>query len=186
MKLNRRMLLHNHGFTLVELMVVVALIGIVSGVVVVISANEWRRDRINAVAVEFAGWLEEVRSASLREVNNNGCTVTFASTTLTSVPAGTQLASINPAVCQGVPQANFLIPGITATADRYSATSTASAITFTPRGSVTSTTNVLVNLSLDNSIPLRCVRISPTVGLIRIGSNNAATGVAGTCTFNTF
>lgn len=176
----------NHGFTLVELMVVVAIIGIASSVVVAISANEWRRDRINAVAVEFAGWLEEVRSASLREVNNNGCTVTFASTTLTSVPSGTVLASINPAACQGVPQANFLIPGITATSDRYSSTSTDASFAFTPRGSVTTTNDVIVNLSLDNSIPLRCLRISSTVGLIRIGSNNAVAGVAGTCTYNTF
>ncbi len=184
MKLNRQSLMPSRGFTLVELMVVVAIIGFLSGVVVVISANEWRRDRINAVAVEFAGWLEEVRSASLREVNNSGCTVTI--TPLTGAPSGTLLASINPAVCQGVPQANFLIPGITATADRYSATSTDTAVTFTPRGSVDSTTDVIVNLSLDNSVPLRCVRISSTVGLIRIGSNNTVSGVAGTCTYNTF
>jgi hypothetical protein len=36
---------------------------------------------------------------------------------------------------------------------------------------------------LDNGSPMRCVRISATLGMIRIGSNNSATGTGGTCTY---
>lgn len=171
------------GFSLAELMVVVALIGILGGVVIQISGNEWRRERINAVAVEFAGWLETVRAASLREINNNGCTVTL--NVLTGAAAGSVLASVDPLLCR-VSESSFRIPGITAVADTYSSTRTAGSFAFTPRGSTNSTSDIIVNVSLDGSRPLRCVRISSTIGLIRIGTNNAVSDTNGVCNYAAF
>ncbi len=182
------------SFTLTELMVTVAIIGILSSIALVFTGNEWRRERINATAMELAGWLEEVRAASLRETSavlaNGGCTVRFGSatspgTSLTAVPAGTVLASVDPALCRA-PTPSFTIPGFAATSDRYSASFSDATVTFTPRGSTTSTTDVTIRLSLDGSIPLRCVQISSIVGMIRIGGDNTETGLAGTCTYAGF
>ncbi len=43
------------GFTLAELIAIVVIISVLSSVVIVTSGSEWRRDRVNAVAVDFAG-----------------------------------------------------------------------------------------------------------------------------------
>lgn len=67
--------------------------------------------------------------------------------------------------------------------DRYdAATSNGSTITFTPRGSVTSSSDAVVKIFLRNSRQLRCVRVSAILGLVRVGSNAAATSSADSCT----
>lgn len=177
------------GFTLVELMVAVAIIGILSSIAIVYTGIEWRRERVNTVALELAGWLESVRGASLRETNSTtssgGCTITL--TPFTSQPAGTALASVAPAACSN--QSPFLISGVASTSDRYSTASTnGTAITFTPRGSVitTDSNQVDIKILLDGSSVMRCVRVIATLGSIRIGRNDSASSISATCPDATF
>lgn len=171
------------GFTLMELMVVVAIIGIINGLTIAFSSNEWQRERVNAAALALAGWLEEVRASALRETSDNpaagGCVVSVS--TLSNAAAGDVLASVSPASCAST--VSLVLPGVINGSDRYdAATSNASTITFTPRGSVTSSTDAVVKIFLRGSRQLRCVRVSAILGLVRVGSNTAATSSADSCT----
>ena len=51
------------------------------------SGDSWRRERVNAVAIELAGWLDTVRRASTK---GNACQVTISGG---SLPAGATLAT---------------------------------------------------------------------------------------------
>ena len=48
----------NSGFSLTEVMVVVAILSVLSGLVIDGGIRDWRREQVNAVVVELAGWLD--------------------------------------------------------------------------------------------------------------------------------
>lgn len=170
------------GFSLLELMVVVAIIGLINGLTIALTGNEWQRERVNSIAVGLAGWLEQVRGNALRQTSADpaagGCVVTVAS--LSNAAAGSTLATVSPSSCAD--EASFVIPSVGGSADRYDSASSAATITFTPRGSVTSSSDAVVRVLLRGSRQLRCVRVSAILGLVRVGSNGAASSTADTCT----
>ena len=67
------------GMTLIELLVVVVLIGISAAISVGSYSFVMRRERLNTLALEVAGWLEEARSLASREVSEStttgGCAI---------------------------------------------------------------------------------------------------------------
>jgi prepilin-type N-terminal cleavage/methylation domain-containing protein len=169
------------GFSITELMIVIAIIGVINGLAIVIGGNGWQRERVNTVALGLAGWLEEVRGNSLRQISDDpaagGCVVSINS--LSSAPVSTALASVSPSNCASNP--SFAIPGATNTSDRYTTSSSATTITFTPRGSVTSSSDTVVKIMLLRTSQLRCVRVSAILGLIRVGYNSSASSTADSC-----
>lgn len=174
------------GFTVVELMVVVAIFAILSGAFLyAVSTSNWRRERVNAVSQELAGWIEEVMSYSMR--TNSQCDVTL--TTGNALSAGTTIARVsNTADCQ-VREPLFRIPALAnSTADTYRiAASPTTIFTYTPRGTIAPlTSDLLIRLAINpgggpSEPPMRCVQLSNTLGLISIGSNNTDPNAA-TCT----
>ena len=71
------------GFSLPELLVIVVIIGVIGAVGIGGFNFLVRRARVQSVALEVAGWLEQVRNAAADEVIANtaagGCVVTFDS-----------------------------------------------------------------------------------------------------------
>lgn len=163
-------------------MVVIAIIGLLNGLAVAFTGGEWQRERVNTVALGLAGWLEEVRGNALREISADpaagGCVVSVSS--LSNAVAGTSLASVVPTTCAST--ASFVITGVSSGGDRYDTATNAGTITFTPRGSVTTSTDAVVKIFLRGSRQLRCVRVSAILGLVRVGSNAAASSSADSCT----
>jgi hypothetical protein len=104
------------GSTLVDLMLVVALLGLILLGVSRFSQREIERAEINALAIELSGWLEAIQKASMRlpappgsAQEAGGCEVTFLEDP-DGVAAGETIARVrlNPASRQGQGQGQGL------------------------------------------------------------------------------
>jgi len=150
---------NQRGMTLPELMVVVTIIGVLLGVGIDSGLREWRREKVNKVAIELAGWLENARRAGLR---SDGCTVSIVPGTLTD---GGTLAT---ATC--MPSWPLVI--ITNnSAIRYSIAATTTSFSFTPRGTrYPSDADITVSIALspDEGVG-RCVAVQGLLGVISPG-----------------
>ncbi len=179
------------GFTLIELVVVAAVVGILSVVGIHASGNEWRRERVNAVATELAGWLETVRRTSRKgnacQVSISGGNLTGGATLATASELLSNAANANPTIANNCLTGQPLqISGSLGNSTYVIAPGGTTSFKFTPRGTVnaaaanTQLANPLViEISLaGTSGPKRCVRISEGLGLISVGANNSN---AGTC-----
>jgi len=154
----------HQAFTLVELLVVVVILGVLSAVAVDTGLREWRREQVNAMTSELAGWLETIRRAALK---GSSCTATL---TTGSVSTGATVATGNSEGCLStrpltVDQSNDNM--------LFDISSNASTITFTPRGTLSSDiTPVTITVTLQPSGPSRCINITGLLGLIRIGKSS--------------
>jgi prepilin-type N-terminal cleavage/methylation domain-containing protein len=176
--------MHPAGFTVVELMIAVAIIGVVASAAVSNGIVQWRREQANAAAMEFTDWLEPIS----RRPERTGVTCTVTVTPGTSLAPGSVYATVLPANCSTEP--SLRLPAINQTST-YAVAATATSWSFTPRGAITtgtgatassSNTNITLRFAVGGQLPLRCVRLSGTLGLFRFGSNNT-TGVTTTdCT----
>ncbi|KEF41334.1 MAG: hypothetical protein ER33_11845 [Cyanobium sp. CACIAM 14] len=174
--------LRSAGFSVMEMMVTLATIGLLSAVAISESGNAWRRERVNSVAVELAGWLDAARRAAMK---GNACQVTITGGTLSS---GATLATASEIVSAQAITNNCLtsqplsIVTSLGNSTAYSiAPSGSTSFKFTPRGTVNAaaanaqlTSPIVIQISLAGSSgPLRCVRVSEGLGLVSIGSSNS-------------
>jgi|LakMenEpi03Aug12_release.lakeMendotaPanAssembly.Ray.scaffolds.fasta_scaffold349584_2 prepilin-type N-terminal cleavage/methylation domain-containing protein len=168
------------GFTLTELMVTVAVIGILSGITISTSLNNWRDAQVSDLTLQLAGWLEQI-SRSPETLNPpTSCTVTFASgiTGGITLSNGALLASVSPTACS--PEPSFTV-STRFGSQQISAAASAASVVFTPRNAITSSTDIQVRLALLGQAPVRCVRLSAVLGLIRSGRNDASSSVTTAC-----
>jgi prepilin-type N-terminal cleavage/methylation domain-containing protein len=147
------------GLSLPELMVVVTIIGVLLSVSIDSGLREWRREKVNKVAIELVGWLENARRAGLR---GDGCSISFVTGTLMD---GGTLAT---ASC--MPRWPLVI-STNNSAIRYSITATSTGFSFTPRGTrspSSSDITISLRLSPDEGIG-RCVAIQGLLGMVSPG-----------------
>lgn len=190
------------ALTLPELLIVVIIIGIIASLAVGQGLSIVRRERINAVALDLAGWIEQTRNLAMKEVSetltSGGCVITFQAPA-DSLAGGAVLASISSACAppnNGTTHSNgsFLVPrNISATiSTAYEQTgltsSSAPTVTISPRGMWSPASGasgaLTIKLLLDGGGPMRCVRISETLGFVDIGSLSTASKVTSCSTAN--
>jgi type II secretory pathway pseudopilin PulG len=190
-----------NGFSLAEQLVIVVILGIMASIAIPSFLFVLRRERVNAVALEAAGWLEEVRTAAAREVSadptQGGCGIVLAGT-LSNVGEGAPIASTtcsvrNPVlripdvqgalldIATSVPAGNVTSPPspeACSIAGSNFCGAGAFQINFSPRGmwSTQSVSGVLTDIEirivLDGGAgPKRCVRLSSILGSMDIGSS---------------
>jgi len=169
---------HPGGLTLTQLLVTVAIIAILSGITISNSLTSWRDAQVSELAFQLAGWLEQVSRSP--EASGGSCTVTFTSgiTGGITLNNGAQLASVSPTSCS--PDPSFTVPSRFGSR-QISAGASAASVVFTPRNAITSSTDVQVRLALLNQAPVRCVRLSAVLGLIRVGRNDASSSATTDC-----
>jgi len=191
----------SRGFTLFELMVTIAVLGIVSGLVIPAGINAYRTQRSNAAVSELAGWLNEVRAST--DSKNVSCRVSITTGTLRSQDVIATATAITPGTTTAAPgvvcgSGNQLrMPGAGGSSSFSVGTSfTANAFYFTQRGAISidntaglakstgtnNDNNLSIRISADGQPPMRCVRLTGMLGLVRIGSNSTTGGTTNDCT----
>lgn len=178
---------HRSGFTLVELLVGATVLTILAGVAVQVSQGAWRREKVQAAALEMIGWLEEVATSS--QQLGTACTVTV--TTGSALAPGVAVASVSPTTCAR--ESSLRLPSLHQSGSFAVGSSLATpSWSFTPRGSITTNnaaggvvsstaTDISIRFSVDGQPPLRCVRLSGTLGLLRLGRDNSSATTTAEC-----
>lgn len=183
-------LAHHHprswlaGFTLPELLVVIVILGVIGSVGIQGFFFLVRRARVQSVALEVAGWLEQVRNAAADEVfPRQGCQITFATGTLAG---GVQLAAVDQTggACPFPEPVLRVPPGVQLDTVQIAVAGT-NPLVFTPRGLWIAPggaigQNFLLSMTLTGGGPLRCIRLTPTLGSVEIGRPPNSAG--DTCT----
>lgn len=177
-----------NAYTIIELLVVVAILGILSSIAITYSAFEIQRARINSIQLSLAGWLQSIQRAALEKksttISSAGCSVSFND--LTNQTNGAIIASVTPVSCSPTPDLIINVPSLGN--ELVSSSSSLASITFTPRGSTiypsqTSQASFLeYRLRTSGSTRLRCVRVSDLIGVIEIGSRSSSTSLTNSCT----
>ncbi|MEO1002659.1 MAG: prepilin-type N-terminal cleavage/methylation domain-containing protein [Cyanobacteria bacterium J06638_7] len=173
------------GFSLVEVLVTVVILGAIAAAGGGSLLNLARRERANTVVSELAGWLEQASRDASRFQAGAGqpCTVTI---TNGSLAPGAVMASIAPAAC--ATQTTLTVPDLAFNAPTAQINANPTAFVFTPRGTVAPSAGgaalpaagITINVTVNNERPLRCVRLLGLLGVLEVGRNNQA--AAGACT----
>ena len=171
------------GYSLAELLTIVTLVGVFSGMSIVTFGKNWRNERVKAATRETAGWLEETRKIALQTSTPCRVTVDRATATLTIDPdAGDSYTYCNedrlqPLSLRSIVQnagdlqictaaitmsdpASYALP---CTGEQSGSTS----LRFTPRG--TAIDGILIKLHLDQANTDRCIAVMSPMGQIRSG-----------------
>jgi prepilin-type N-terminal cleavage/methylation domain-containing protein len=155
------------GFTLIEVLIVVVTIGILSALAIDSGLRELRRERVNGLVINLAGWIETVRRSALR---GTSCTATITTGNLT---AGSNLASADSIGC---PKVAPLTVDENSTGMSFNVVSSATTVTFTPRGTrYPSGSDVTIIVSLNPVGPYRCILIKGLLGVIGLGKSDGTT-----------
>lgn len=167
------------AFTLVELMVTVAIMGILGGLTLAVTRTLNSDQSAYAAGQELLGWLESVQANA---TITGPCTVTITTgnalqpgSILASVTGGDARCSIEPV---RLPSTSTI--GTFAVATTF-APATSSTIVFSPRaGVVAGNVVATVKIASNGAAPVRCVRAS--FASISGGINESSSDVANNCT----
>jgi len=161
------------GFSLVELIVVVMLIGLISGIALPSLLSRWDDQRLNAASKISLAWLDDLRRKAIQYSTACRATWNVAETKISgqcdNEPNTIMVLNLKSEINNSEKLRLSLEPNSPST------------WIFTPRG--TSTTNGQVNFSLlgDPHDQARCLRLSAPLGLIRAARQTPT----GECDFTT-
>ena len=196
------------GFSLVEVIIVTAIVGVLAGLVVSTGWASLRRSRVDAIALEMAGWLNGIHANTTSATTNVNvaCEVTFggsatypnasefkAGSTVFTLSNGSNSTDCSPTAL------SFKIPD---NAIGVYEIASPSPIKFNLRGNVlvgsasdanrnnmsgSSTSQQDIKIYMQGQKLLRCVRINYLLGTASIGANSNASAVTeATCEASTF
>ena len=164
------------GFSMIELTVVVAILILLTSLSLKLNQTEMRSADSHTLTDEIAAWLGEIAMAP--EDLNTTCTVTFQPGQ--QIRPGAIIASVQPSSCAR--ESNLRVTGNQRFSSFHLGTSQNSWV-YTERGAVSASstvgasstnTDIIIRVSVDGQPPLRCIRLSGIMGLIRFGVNSVS------------
>ena len=189
------------GFSATELLVTIAVLGVIGGIAIPSGITAYRTQQVNAAVSDLTGWLDEVRTST--ETNHVSCRVTISTSgtlraqdvlaTATAITPGTTSPASGVVCGSGNP---MRLPGVGG-AGSYSVTTsfTNDQFFFTQRGAIstdntaslakstgTTDANLSIRISSGGQPPMRCVRLTGMLGLVRLGSNSTTGTTSNDCT----
>lgn len=182
------------GFSLVELLVSMVLVGLLSGLAMVTLSRRWDNEQLQATSKALASWLDERRRQGMAAMAASGTgacviSVDVSKAELNSSQASYPISLIDPTSGTSVMARNLCqtsqtlnLRAVTSnTRDLQLAInpSDLNQVLFTFRG--TSPTEAEFRLSLRNVPLARCVKIAQPLGIVRLGYANPAS--ATTCDY---
>ena len=168
---------NNKGFTLLELMLVVALIGLLSGIALPNFLSNWEDERLNATTKITVAWLDDLRRKAIQ--NSVPCRATW----------DTVNSSLS-AQCdhETSPSDSLNLKSEISNSENVAVSLRSGDPTiwiFTPRGTSTTDAEAIFTLTGSNSDPGRCLRVTAPLGLIRAARRRRSGGGQYTCDFTT-
>ena len=166
------------GFTLVELMTAIAVVGILSTIGIGSYTRITGREKVNAVTIGLAGWIDQVRKASTL---GSSCTATINqaitpdSIIATAALTSTTQTAIERSTC--VPAFSMSeLSGPSSSRSTYSINSNnmsgiQTVVQFTPRGTLvlpSENSSIDITVQLLPSGPSRCISIKDLIANIAI------------------
>ena len=175
------------GYTLVELMVTVSLVGILAGLSIVSFGRNWRAERLKAATRETTAWLDEARRIAIQKAKPCRININRADILLSLNPNTDNPKEFCPDtlyrpldIRNTVQNSSEIVmcstdlvnadPAQTSLACTGSQ-SGSSSLTYTPRG--TATKGVLIKFHMPDAGADRCIAVIAPLGQIRSGKTTA-------------
>lgn len=144
---------------MVELMVVMVIVGILSGLAIPTYMRNWQDERLNSATKRTIAWLDDLRRSAIQNSTVCRATIDTTNTSLTGLcdnkPTEQKVLDLQ----QEIPNSSGLSFSLM--------NSTPATWVFTPRG--TTTTDGNLRISLAGSDQGRCLTLMKPLGLLRSG-----------------
>lgn len=164
------------AFTFVELMVVIAFVGIMSAISIVNLSRPWQQEQLNIAGKELAAWLDERRNQAIQM--RNICKISIDSAQASLKPSGDNLCGNFGEL--NLRSLNTKLQDLSLSVVNIDDGSPMALLALSPRGSTTAAVDFKLALPKEDS--RRCVRLSKPLALIRIGK---ALDASSQCSYKT-
>ena len=180
------------GFTLLELLVVVAILSLLGWLSIPAMVKYYKKEQVNALTIGLASWLQEVRNAALK---GSSCGVLISTGTVADGDTVAELISTSrvadgetvatmeesiPETC-ATPNNPYRLPE-SARGANYSIAANINSFSFTQRASKYPKEDVLITIAMANNGPARCIQLDGLFGNMEMGNASSS----GSCVLTKF
>ena len=180
-----------HAFTLVELLIAVAVAGILTGIGLVNLSQRWSQERLLLASRQLHSWLDEQRRYAMQQSGTCQIEINTTTASLNQASSPIQLGATGSTtnVCNGQAPLNLLASEQYGQGIKLSVNPAGSqslrfsfrGLSETVMGDGSRPSSLEMRLSLTDQQKQRCVRILNPLGLIHNGS---ATSASEACTYS--